>query len=384
MTAALTLTLTPTPPAPTPASDWIGVDISKAWLDVASGPTGPVVRYPHDEASIAALVEAWTAQPPQRIVLETSARSRPPLAGAAAAAGLAVVVVNPRQVREFAGAIGQRAKTDRVDAQLLARFGERVQPPARPLPDATTEELAVLVSRRRQLVEMRTAELNRRASLGECFAQSLDEHRAWLRARIAELDQAVDQLLRTSPVWQADAALLGSVRGGGPVLTATLLAELPELGVLTGKQAAALVGVAPFTRQSGRWRGHARIGGGRAVVRAVLYMGVVAAICYPGRFRTIYLRLLAAGKTNSMSSSRVVVRAEAPTPIGAAFRTYNFYANRFGSGSVRPFAQLCTGTVTGSQLGHRIQALCAIASGQFGASQGQPRDEDTHRSSAGV
>ena len=287
--------------SPAAPPSYLGIDISKAWLDVAASPRGPVVRHPHDEASIAALVETWTAQPPRLIVLEATGGLERALAGAAAAAGLAVAVVNPRQVREFARAIGQHAKTDRVDAQLLARFGERVQPPVRALPDAATEELAALVSRRRQLVEMRTAELNRRASLGPRFATSLDEHLVWLRVRITELDQALDQLLRTSPIWQADAALLGSVRGVGPVLTATLLAEVPELGSLTGKQAAALVGVAPFTRQSGRWRGQARIGGGRAAVRAVLYMGAVAAIRYPGRFRTFYQRLLTAGKPKKVA-----------------------------------------------------------------------------------
>lgn len=280
---------------------WVGVDIAKAWLDVASGPAGPVTRHPHDEPTIAALVAGWQTQPPQLIVLEATGGLERALAGAAAAAGLAVAVVNPRQVREFARAVGRHAKTDRVDAQLLALFAERVQPPVRPLPAAATDALAALVDRRRQLVEMRTAELNRRASLDARFTPSLDEHLVWLRARIAELDQALDHLLRTSPVWQADAALLRSVRGVGPVLAATLLAHLPELGSVTGKQAAALVGVAPFTRQSGRWRGQARIGGGRAAVRAVLYMGAVAAIRYPGRFRTVYLRLVAAGKPKKVA-----------------------------------------------------------------------------------
>ncbi len=284
----------------------LGIDVSKAWLDVAAGPRGAVTRHPHDEATIAALVEDWRTTPPQLIVLEATGGLERALASAAAAAGLAVAVVNPRQVREFARAVGQHAKTDRVDAQLLARFAAQVQPPVRPLPDATTQELAGLVSRRRQLVEMRTAELNRRASLSERFAASLNEHLAWLSARIAELDKTLDQLLHTSPVWQAEAALLRSVHGVGPVLAATLLAEVPELGTLSGKQAAALVGVAPFARQSGRWRGQARIGGGRAAVRAVLYMGAVAAIRHNARLRPFYQRLVDAGKPKKVALTAVM------------------------------------------------------------------------------
>lgn len=280
---------------------WVGIDVSKAWLDVAVGPASPVQRVTNAEPAIADLVSALTRQPLAGVVVEATGGLETAVASAVAAAGLPVAVVNPRRVREFARSIGQLAKTDRHDARLLARFGAQTQPRCRPLPDAATVELGRLVTRRRQLVEMLTAERNRRQAPDAALAESLDEHIAWLTARVAELDRRLTRLLRESPVWQADAARLQSVPGVGPVLTATLLAELPELGRLDRKRIAALVGVAPITRESGRWRGRAMIGGGRAAVRATLYMAALVATRHNPVLRAFYQRLLAAGKAKKLA-----------------------------------------------------------------------------------
>ncbi|MGH2597926.1 MAG: IS110 family transposase [Thermoanaerobaculia bacterium] len=285
-------------PVPPP---WMGIDVSKAWLDIAVGQDGPVRRVTHTEPTIVALVAELSAAPVAGIVLEATGGLEMPLASALAAAGLPVAVVNPRRVREFARGIGQAAKTDRLDARLLARFGQLAVPPCRPLPDAATRELARLVTRRRQLVEMLTAERNRRQGPAAAFAESLDEHIAWLQARVRDLDRALTTCLRESPVWQADAAVLQSVPGVGPVLTATLLAELPELGRLDRKRIAALVGVAPITRESGRWRGRAMIAGGRAAVRATLYMAALVASRHNPAVRAFYHRLVAAGKPKKLA-----------------------------------------------------------------------------------
>jgi transposase len=265
-----------------------------------------VRRVANTEPAIADLVADLRTAPLIGVVLEATGGLETPVASALAAAGLPVAVVNPRQVREFARGSGQRAKTDRLDARVLARFGEHVRPPCRPLPDAATQELARLVTRRRQLVEMLTAERNRRQGPAAPLADSLDEHIAWLQARISDLDRTLATLLRESPVWQADAALLQSVPGVGPVLTATLLAELPELGRLDRKRIAALVGVAPFTRESGRWRGRAMIGGGRAAVRATLYMAALVATRHNPVLRTFYQRLVAAGKAKKLALTAVM------------------------------------------------------------------------------
>jgi len=288
------------------AAPWVGIDVSKAWLDVAIGMDSTVQRIANAEPDIADFVAAAAAQPVAGAVVEATGGLETAVASALAAAGVAVAVVNPRRVREFGRGIGQLAKTDRLDARLLARFGQQAAPAIRPLPDAVTTDLGRLVTRRRQLVEMLTAERNRRQGPGEPFAESLDEHIAWLKARIAELDQALATLLRQSPIWQADATLLGSVPGVGPVLTATLLAELPELGTLNRKQIAALVGVAPITRESGRWRGRAMIGGGRAAVRATLYMAALVATRHNPALRTFYQRLVAAGKAKKLALTAVM------------------------------------------------------------------------------
>lgn len=275
---------------------WIGIDVAKAWLDVARDDETPVQRVVNDVAGITAVVTDLIAVAPQRIVLEASGGQETAVTAALAAAGLPVAVVNPRQVRDFARATGRLAKTDALDARLLARFAARIQPPVRPLPDATAQELAALVGRRRQLVEMRTAERQRRPTLVPRLRPSLDAHVVVLSQQIAELDRELARTLRESPVWQAKEDLLRTIPGIGPVVARTLLAELPELGTLDRGQVACLAGVAPLNCDSGQRSGARRCWGGRAPVRAALYMATVCAIKRNPLIRPFYARLRDAGK----------------------------------------------------------------------------------------
>jgi transposase len=275
---------------------WIGIDVAKAWLDVATTQDVAVRRFANDPDGIAALVTALTTQTPQMIVLEATGGHETAVTAALAAAGLAVVVVNPRQVRDFARATGQLAKTDALDARVLALFAQRMEPAVRPLPEPTAQELAALLARRRQLLEMRTAERNRRPTVAPRLRVRLDEHLTWLSQQIADLDRELDQTLRESPVWQAKEARLRTIPGIGPVVARTLLGELPELGTLDRQQVATLAGVAPLNQDSGQRTGTRRVGGGRAPVRAALYMAVVSAIRCNPVIRPFYARLIAAGK----------------------------------------------------------------------------------------
>jgi transposase len=213
-----------------------------------------------------------------------------------AAAGLPVVVVNPRQVRDFAKAMGQLAKTDRLDAQVLARFGQATRPQLRPLPDAETQALQALVSRREQLVQMITAEKNRRYLALTAIRRQIDTHIRWLQKQLKRVDDDLDQAVRSSPLWQEQERLLCTAKGVGPVTARALITHLPELGTLDGKQIAALVGVAPFNRDSGPRQGRKKIWGGRKRVRSALYMAVLSASRHNRHIRSFYQRLLAAGK----------------------------------------------------------------------------------------
>lgn len=208
---------------------------------------------------------------------------------------------NPRQIRDFAKATGQLAKTDALDAQVLAHFADVVRPTPRPLPDAQTQELAALVTRRRQLIEMLTAEKNRVASARMVIRKQLRAHITWLERALDQADTDLAEAIRQSPVWREQDALLRSVPGIGPVLTTTLLANLPELGTLTRKQIAALVGVAPLNRDSGPLRGKRTVGGGRAQVRTVLYMAAIVAARFNPIIRSFYQRLCAAGKAQKVA-----------------------------------------------------------------------------------
>jgi transposase len=215
---------------------------------------------------------------------------------ALASAELPVVVVNPRQVRDFAKATGQLAKTDRIDALVLARFAEAVRPAVRPLPDELTIELRALIARRRQITEMIVAERNRLSPASKAVRKRIEAHIRWLESELDRADQDLDQSIRQSPIWQENQELLQSVPGIGPVISRTLLAELPELGQLNRKQMAALVGIAPLNRDSGTMRGRRTIWGGRASVRAVLYMAALVASKRNAIIRAFYQRLRTAGK----------------------------------------------------------------------------------------
>ena len=275
---------------------FVGIDVSKASLDVAVH--RPATRWTVDytEATLTPLVARLTALAPALIVLEATGGLEVPLVGAVAVAGLPVVVVNPRQVRDFAKATGRLAKTDTLDAAVLAHFAAAVQPAVRPLPDAATQGLAAVVTRRRQLVDMLTAERNRLSCAPVVLRKELQAHIRWLERRIAGLDTELEHAIRTNPVWRAQEDRLRSVPGIGPIVARTLLAQLPELGTLAPKPLATLVGVAPLTRDSGLFRGRRKVGGGRAAVRAVLYMGTLAAVRFNPVLRPFYQRLRAAGK----------------------------------------------------------------------------------------
>lgn len=275
---------------------WIGIDVAKAWLDVARSDETAVRRVPNDGEGIAALVSALTTPVPHLVVLEATGGYETAVTAALVAAGVPVAVVNPRQVRDFARAMGTLAKSDALDAGILAQFAARMQPPVRPLPDVVAHDLAALLARRRQLLEMRTAEQNRRAMLAARLRPRLDEHLAWLSQQLAELDRELDQTLRDSPVWREKEQVLRSIPGIGPVVARTLLGELPELGTLDRGEVAALAGVAPLNQDSGQRRGRRHTWGGRASLRAALYMAVVSAIRCNPTIKPFYVRLRAAGK----------------------------------------------------------------------------------------
>lgn len=279
---------------------FVGIDVSKAQLDVAVRPDGRFA-VSNDEAGIAQVIERLSAEPPALVVVEATGGFEMPLAGALAAASVPVVVVNPRQVRDFAKAAGKLAKTDTLDAQTLAHFAEVMRPELRPLPDEQTQTLAAILARRRQLVEMLTAEKNRLGSAPKPVRKSLRTHIAWLERELSYTDSDLAQAIRESPVWREKDDLLRSTPGVGPVLTTTLLADLPELGTLTGKQIAALVGVAPLNRDSGTLRGKRTVWGGRASIRAALYMAALVASRFNPVIRAFYQRLCAAGKTKKVA-----------------------------------------------------------------------------------
>src|SRR5690348_13156528 len=242
------------------APTFVGIDVAKRRLDIHPRPPRGRFTNDHDHQAVAALAEPPAALTPTLVVLEATGGLEVRLAAALAAAGLPVAVVNPRQVRAFARATGRLAKTDRLDAEVIARFAEAVRPPVRPLPDEATRRLAALVARRRQLLEMLVAERNRRHMADPTLRDGIDAHLRWLEEALDAIGRDLGEAVQASPVWRAKEELLRSVPGVGPVSARTLLAELPELGSLTRRQAAALVGVAPVNHDSGRMRGKRRIG----------------------------------------------------------------------------------------------------------------------------
>ena len=280
---------------------YVGIDVAKIRVDVAIRPGGDRCEVSNDEAGIAALVTQMQELNPAALVLEATGGLELPLVAALAAASLPVVVVNPRQVRDFAKATGRLAKTDRLDAAVLAHFAEAVHPPLRPLRDAETQDLNSLVTRRKQVMAMLVAERNRLSSAAMAVRPSVEAHILWLKQELDDLDNSLRETLCRSPVWREKDDLLRSVPGIGEQISLTLLAFLPELGTLSRRQIAALVGVAPFNRDSGTLRGKRTVWGGRAGVRAALYMGAMVASRHNPVIRDFYQRLLAAGKPKKLA-----------------------------------------------------------------------------------
>ncbi len=280
---------------------FVGIDVSKAQLDVAVRPTGKRWVLPYDETGIEGLIPQIVDLEPALVLLEATGGLELPLVAALAAAALPVVVVNPRQVRDFAKATGTLAKTDTLDAGVLAHFADAVRPEVRPLKDAETQVLNSLTARRHQVMTMLVSEKNRLGTAIGAVSPRIEAHIAWLEQELSDLDKGLRQTLRQSPVWREKDDLLRTVPGVGPQLSLTLLAHLPELGTLDRKQIAALVGVAPYNRDSGTRRGKRAVWGGRSRVRAVLYMGALVASRHNPAIRDFYQRLLAAGKPKKVA-----------------------------------------------------------------------------------
>jgi transposase len=281
---------------------FVGIDVAKDHLDVHCRPSAEAFRVSYDDAGLTTLLTRLRALTPTSIVFEATGGYEVPLAATLTSAGLPVAIVNPRQIRHYGRAIGQLAKTDRLDARLIARFAEDVRPAARPVPDEQARALGELIARRRQLVEMLVAEQNRRRLLRDRRVQrQLDAHIAWLEEALRRLDQDLTTLMRATPAWREADDLLRSVPGIGPVTACTLIADLPELGRLDRRRIAALVGLAPFARDSGAFQGIRMITGGRPHIRQVLYMATLSAIkCNPA-IREFHHRLVAGGRPGKVA-----------------------------------------------------------------------------------
>lgn len=276
---------------------FVGIDVSKDRLDVHLRPSGDAFAVSRDGKGLEELVERLGAVNPALVVVEATGGFEVTVAAAIAGGGLPLAVVNPRQIRQFAGAIGRLAKTDALDAEVIARFAEQVRPAVRPIPDEATRALGELVARRRQLIEMIVAEGHRRRQLTQRrLLKGIDRHLAALQKELTALEQDIDDEIRGSPAWREKEDLLVSVPGIGRTIARTLIAELPELGTISPKQLAALVGLAPFNRDSGKMRGQRHIRFGRSMVRSAMYMAAVTAVrCNPA-MKTFATRLRAAGK----------------------------------------------------------------------------------------
>lgn len=274
----------------------VGVDVSKDRLDVHVHPVGEAFFVTRDAAGIEELIARILPHGAQWIAVEATGGFETVVVASLGAAKLPVVVVNPAQVRAFAKALGQKAKTDPIDAGVIARFVATAEPEVRPLPDEATRMLADLVARRRQIIQMIVAERQREKRAAKRTRKSIVRLLKALEAELSDLDQDIGDAVRGSPAWREKEDLLASVPGVGPIIARTMLAELPELGTLDRRQIAALAGLAPWTRQSGQWRGKSFIGGGRAAVRAALFMGAMTAVRFNQVLKAFHQRLIAAGK----------------------------------------------------------------------------------------
>lgn len=275
---------------------YLGVDVSSDSLDVAAHPRQQARSFKNNDIGINEAVTYLKKLAPALVVMEATGGLETSLAAAISAARIPVAVVNPRQVRDYARSMGKLAKTDTIDAQVMADFAAAVQPEPRPLSDAQTQELKDILTRRSQLNEMITAEKNRLSRARRPVSDHIKTHIAWLKQELEDMNSSLNSFIEQSPIWRENDNLLRSVPGVGPILSSTLLAELPELGNLNRKQIAALAGVAPLNRDSGKFRGKRTVWGGRAKVRAALYMSTLVATRHNPVIRCFYERLIAAGK----------------------------------------------------------------------------------------
>ena len=280
---------------------FIGIDVSKEQLDCASRPNGTTSSFKNSVTGIDALIKQLQKQRPRLVVLEATGGLERALVAALVVAQMPVVIVNPRQVRDFARAVGQLAKTDRIDAAVIAHFAEAVKPEVRTLPDQLTQEMDALMKRRGQLVAMLSVERNHLVSATSPVSNHVKEHISHLEELIKRLDQEIDQMIGKSPIWKAKDELFQSVKGVGPVLSRTLLAELPEIGQLSRQKLSKLVGVAPLNNDSGKRKGKRSCWGGRSRVRAILYMSALSATRFNPVIKEFYQRLLAKGKTKKVA-----------------------------------------------------------------------------------
>jgi transposase len=278
-----------------------GIDVSKENLDVCVLPLGISRRFSNDESGCAELVEVLAAAAPSRVIFESTGGLEMLAVGIASAASLPVVIVNPRQIRDFAKACGLLAKTDKLDAKVIALFGQKIEPEIRPLKDEATQELSALISRRRQLVDMQTAEKNRLSTAPKAVRECIARHIEWLEQQICSFDDDISRFIQSSPIWKAKEQILTSVKGIGPVTAATLLAALPELGSVSRHKVSALAGLCPYNRDSGKLKGKRSIWGGRATVRSVLYMATLAAVRFNPVIKDFYDRLRKAGKLHKVA-----------------------------------------------------------------------------------
>jgi transposase len=282
---------------------FVGVDVSKDSLDVAIGAQKEIITFSNDQKGVDALVKKLSRIDAELTVFESTGGYELLATSCLAEAGLAVVIVNPRQVRNFAKATGILAKTDAIDARVIARFAEAVKPDVRPLKDRATSELAALVNRRRQIVEMIVAESNRLKLANKRNKKDIKDHIRWLEKRLDKIETDISKTIQNSPIWRCKDDILRSVPGIGPVTSATLICDLPELGVLSRKKIAMLAGLAPLNYDSGKFKGRRRIWGGRAAVRSGLYMATMAAIrCNPA-IKGFYQRLIDAGKCHKVAAT---------------------------------------------------------------------------------
>jgi transposase len=280
---------------------FIGIDVSKDHLDIAVRPAHERLRFLNADEGVDALIEHFRRLKPTLIVLEATGRYHQLVLGRLVAAGFPAIAINPRQARDFARAIGRLAKTDFIDADVLAEFAEKIRPEPRSIADEATQELEALCTRRRQLVGMLSAEKNRLHTALKTIRPVIQKHIHWLEKEISKLEQDLDKRIRSSPAWREKEDLLRTCKGIGPITTHTMLSCLPELGTLSGRQIAALVGVAPFNDDTGKHRGRRHIQGGRLDVRSVLYMATLAAIRHNRIIRDFHQRLIAAGKAKKVA-----------------------------------------------------------------------------------